>query len=58
MFGILLGKEHVLEIESLILKSLNELENELATDNLNGRLKTELLNKRTILKEVYIRLPL
>jgi hypothetical protein len=58
MFGILLKKEHVLEIESLLIRTLNELENELTSNNLNERLKNELLKKKAILNEVYMRLPL
>jgi hypothetical protein len=58
MIGILLKKEHVLEIESLLIRTLNELENELTSNNLNERLKNELLKKKAILNEVYMRLPL
>ncbi|WP_158095087.1 hypothetical protein [Gottfriedia luciferensis] len=58
MFGVLLKREHVLEIESLIIRSLNELDNELVTQNLSEGLKRELLNKKNVLNEIYIRLPL
>ncbi|MFF3025083.1 hypothetical protein ACFVRR_20910 [Gottfriedia sp. NPDC057948] len=58
MFGILLNKEHVLEIESLIIRSLNELDKELSSHNLNERVKNEMILKKKILYEVYNRLPL
>jgi hypothetical protein len=58
MFGILLNKEHVLEIESLIIRSLYELDNELSSHNLNERVKNEMILKKKILYEVYNRLPL
>ncbi|MGG0178825.1 hypothetical protein [Gottfriedia acidiceleris] len=58
MFGILLNKEHVLEIESLIIRSLYELEKELSSHNLNERVKNEMILKKKILYEVYNRLPL
>lgn len=58
MFGILLNKEHVLEIESLIIRSLYELDKELSSHNLNERVKNEIVQKKKILYEVYNRLPL
>ncbi|WP_176525848.1 hypothetical protein [Bacillus sp. AFS001701] len=58
MFGILLNKEHVLEIESLILRSLYELDKELSSHNLNEKIKNEMVQKKKILYEVYNRLPL
>ncbi|SFD84285.1 MULTISPECIES: hypothetical protein [Bacillaceae] len=58
MFGILLNKEHVLEIESLIIRSLYELDKELSSHNLNGRVRNEMIQKKKILNEVYNRLPL
>lgn len=58
MFGVLLEKEHVLEIESLVLRSINELEGELLNKNLNEKVKKQLIQKKAILKEVYMRLPL
>ncbi|WP_180233024.1 hypothetical protein [Bacillus sp. AFS055030] len=58
MFGILLKKEHVLEIESLIIRSLYELEKELSANNLNERVKNEMVQKKKILYDVYNRLPL
>jgi hypothetical protein len=58
MFGILLNKEHVLEIESLIIRSLYELDKELSSHNLNERVKNEMIQKKKILYEVYNRLPL
>ncbi|MES9684588.1 hypothetical protein ABWK22_17150 [Gottfriedia acidiceleris] len=58
MFGILLNKEHVLEIESLILRSLYELDKELSSNNLNEKIKNEMVQKKKILYEVYNRLPL
>ncbi|MGG2025095.1 hypothetical protein AB1282_05015 [Gottfriedia sp. S16(2024)] len=58
MFGVLLNKEHVLEIESLIIRSLYELDKELSSHNLNERVKNEMVQKKKILYEVYNRLPL
>ncbi|UPM54514.1 hypothetical protein [Gottfriedia acidiceleris] len=58
MFGILLNKEHVLEIESLIIRSLFELDKELSSHNLNERVKNEIVQKKKILYDVYNRLPL
>jgi hypothetical protein len=58
MFGVLLGKEHVLEIESLVLRSIKDLEAELLNKNLNEKVKKQLIQKKEILKEVYLRLPL
>lgn len=58
MYGILLRKEHVLEIESLVIRSLKELEKELSTNHLNEIVRSELIKKKTILHEVYTRLPL
>lgn len=58
MFGILLRKEHVLEIESLVLKSLNEIDKELTSTSLTDILRIKLLRKKAILNEVYTRLPL
>jgi len=58
MFGLLLKKEHVLEIESLVIRSLSELDKELISNNLNEHVKKELEKKKEILNEVYMRLPL
>lgn len=58
MYGILLRKEHVLEIESLVLRSIKEIEQELTTNHFNDNVRSELLQKKTILTEVYSRLPL
>ncbi|WP_179887243.1 hypothetical protein [Bacillus sp. AFS088145] len=58
MFGVLLNREHVLEIESLIIRSLYELDKELSSQNLNERVKSEMVKKKKILYEVYNRLPL
>ncbi|MFD4707167.1 hypothetical protein ACFWM3_20185 [Gottfriedia sp. NPDC058432] len=58
MFGVLLNKVHVLEIESLIIRSLYELDKELSSHNLNERVKNEMVQKKKILYEVYNRLPL
>ncbi|MEH7452045.1 MULTISPECIES: hypothetical protein [Bacillaceae] len=58
MFGVLLNREHVLEIESLIIRSLYELDKELSSHNLNERVKNEMVQKKKILYEVYNRLPL
>ena len=58
MFGILLNKEHVLEIESLIIRSLYELDKEISSNNLNEKVKKEMVYKKKILYEVYNRLPI
>lgn len=58
MYGILLRKEHVLEIESLVLRSIKEIEQELSTKKFNESVRSELMQKKTILTEVYSRLPL
>lgn len=58
MYGILLGKEHVLEIESLVLRSIKEIDQELTTKHFNENVRTELIQKKMILTEVYSRLPL
>ncbi|GGI18071.1 hypothetical protein [Gottfriedia solisilvae] len=58
MYGILLRKEHVLEIESLVLRSIKEIEQELSTKHFNESVRSELLQKKIILTEVYSRLPL
>ena len=58
MYGILLRKEHVLEIESLVLRSIKEIEQELSTKHFKENVRFELIQKKTILNEVYSRLPL
>ncbi|MFB7141213.1 hypothetical protein ACFCYN_16305 [Gottfriedia sp. NPDC056225] len=58
MFGMLLNKEHVLEIESLIIRSLYELDKELSSNEVNDWVKSEMLKKKKILYEIYCRLPL
>lgn len=58
MFGILLNKEHVLEIESLIIRSLYEIDKEISLNNLNEKVKKEMVHKKKILFEVYNRLPI